>query len=87
MNGPPSYLEQSIPGRANGECKGPGAGVWLACWRMCRGQYSWSGGKECENGGSQGGGSSRKQLPWRLKIVIRTLDFTLSELEVTGGFE
>ena len=34
---PCEYLGKSIPGRGNGRCKGPEAGVGLLCFR-CRGQ-------------------------------------------------
>lgn len=77
-----SCVEQSAPGSADGPCKGPGVGAWRACWRVSRGQFSWSGGKECESDRSQGGKIRMKQFPQ--STVVRTLDFTLSE---SGGFE
>lgn len=43
--------------------------------------------KEAEIGGSWGGEIIVKQFLQRLRIVVRTLDFTLNELGASGPFE
>lgn len=67
------YLRICIPGRGDGKCKGPGAGMWLECQDQQACQYGLSRVRAGRAGRHEVGKVMRVISCRAARVIVRTL--------------